>query len=382
MVIIGKFKGNTSSRQRILCLGTILLSACFSYPNVVFAEEKPIPAEYKELPTFNVMELGADPYGKKDSGPAFRKAAGSNRIIFVPPGKYRFSSTEKPPCCAYDPEAVLYSKMSNFLITGYGATLIADDSIALSGLLRVDQSKNFAIRGLSFRGSRKGLAPEKENGALGLTSVANFNVSDIQIGHGFEGNGDGIGGDWWVNGTIDNVSMDGVGHCHDVAYLQHVVFRHLRCRGQGPDGGSGMTGISFIEDPPNQKQNHTGVRIDSTNDVSIVDSKITNFDTAALVSTGHHYSFSNNTWYDNRGSSRVLGIGILIKTNPKYQGPPPHDIRIYDEFDRNTVAIKVDGQGGNSKRLIENVDIKAVFSENKKDVSLSGTFMRNVVNSD
>src|SRR6266436_7073662 len=39
---------------------------------------------------FNVVTLGADPTGVEDSAPAFRSAAGSNRIILVPPGEYRF----------------------------------------------------------------------------------------------------------------------------------------------------------------------------------------------------------------------------------------------------------------------------------------------------
>lgn len=264
-----------------------------------------------------VRDEGADPTGNVDSAPAFRAAMGSDRIVLVPPGIYLMASTQIPPCCAFDNTAVLVQGISNFEISGYGATVVIAHSIAFSSAFHFDRDSNFRVRGLTVRGNREELSASQENAAFALSSDVNFALQDLHITGNFGGNGTGIAGDWLVNGLVSDIALDAVGQCFDAAFLKNVRLQNLRARGADTTGafGSGHVGskcISVINDIPNSGTNHTNVAFQSTDQVSIRGVKATNFGTGAYLASGTHYLFNGNHWYNNPGAPGSHGIGLLV----------------------------------------------------------------------
>lgn len=213
----------------------------------------------------NVLDYGADPTGTNDSAPAFRAVMGSNRKVFVPPGTYLFKTTQSPPCCAFDNPAVLVQSYTNFEISGYGATIVVDPTIALSSALHFDSDSNFSVGGLTIQGTRSGLSSGQENVGLTVSSSVNFSVNDIHMTGNFGGGGAGLAGDWMVDGTFNNIRMDSVGQCFDFAYLLHVNIVQVVAYGADStqSGAEGIKCMSFIQDPLNAATNNTGVTFPS-----------------------------------------------------------------------------------------------------------------------
>lgn len=295
--------------------------------------------------TTNVIDLGADPSGVRDSAPAFRSAVGSSRHIVVPPGTYRFSSTVAAPCCAFDPPAVLVQGKSNFEIDGYGATIVIDPVIALSTAFHFDKDTGFVVRGLTIAGTRSGLTAGQENTAFGLSSDVDFTIADIRAPSGFGGNGAVIAGDWLVNGTFSGIRMDGVGHCFDIAYLRGVRVSDITATGADTNGASGsgqvgQTCFSVIEDPPNVSQNNTGVSFTATSNVTVTGVDASNFQTGAYITTGTGYTLVGNRWHDNPGVSSTPGLGMWIRNDSSVSsGAPPSNIAVADVFSSNGAAV-------------------------------------------
>jgi hypothetical protein len=296
-------------------------------------------------------EYGADPTGVRDSAPAFRAAlTHSNTKIVIPAGTYRFQSTVKAPCCkAVNPTAVPVFNLTNFEIDGYGATIVVDPAISLSSAFFVFNCTDFIIHGLTIQGADH--AKEVENTGFALQSDINFTLSDLHIAGNFGGIGAGVAGDWLVNGAFDNIRMDAVGQCVDLAFLMNVTIQGIRARGAGPDGrsdGRGKVGskcISVINDGPNADANATGVDFDETYGVTIKNVSATNFNVGAFLTTGQHYRLSGNHWYGNPGIAEkgVAGVGVLIRYNNgglfSSVGHPPGDIVISgDTFVDNGLA--------------------------------------------
>ena len=325
-----------------------------------------VPSQY--LPAQPVTVLtGADPTGVLDSAPIIRAAMASNRSLVIPPGTYRLASTVSPPCCAYDPAAVYVHGLSNFSITAYGATFVVDPSIALSSAWHFDSDKNFAVGGLYVQGSRSGLTASQENVAFSFTSDLNFHASDLHAAPGFGGNGAALAGDWLVNGLFQNITMDGVGHCEDLAFLRGVTFLTQRAIGADTNGneGTGQVGqtcFSVINDVPNAATNNTGVAFSETDGVNVLDTNEANFTTGFAVSSGLHYHFAGNDWHDNPGLSPSPGLGgYIFYTNGGVAtsvGVPPGGISISDTFANNGKAVS--GYGvGMSAGAIANSDVIA-----------------------
>lgn len=293
----------------------------------------------------DVLNYGADPAGAHDSAPAFRAALGANRRIVVPSGTYLFSSTQKPPCCAFANPAVLVQSLSNFEIEGHGATIKIDPSIALSSAFQFDKDSRFMVSGLTIRGNRTGLTSNQENVGLTFSSDVDFEVKDIHYSGNFGGNGAAVAGDWLVNGTFQSQQMDAVAHCYDLAYLYHVDLLSTHAKGADTNGNSGagqpgQTCFSVIVDTPNAAQNNTGISFTDTDDVRVLGIEERNFATGALVETGTHYVFRGNYWHDNPKDVSSPGVGILIRYNRSTSvGAPPSDITIADRFANNGSAV-------------------------------------------
>lgn len=296
------------------------------------------------LQPVNVVALGADPTGVLDSAPVFRSAIASNTRIFVPPGTYRFSSTVAAPCCAFDAPAVLVQSKSNFEIDGYAATIVIDPSIALSSAFHFDKDSHFLMRGLTIQGNRTGLTSGQENAGVALSSDVDFQMQDLRF-TGFGGNGTATAGDWLVDGTFDQLQMDGVGHCFDIAYLLHTQILSVNATGADTNGNEGagevgQTCFSVIVDTPNAGQNNTGYPYTETDDVVVHGLQESNFTTGGLIDTGTHYLLTGNSWHDNPGlAPSTPGIGLYIDYSyPSSVGVPPSGITISDRFYNNGAA--------------------------------------------
>ena len=365
----------------LTCSGaSVARSAGEPYRSVEPTSGAPSQADVRDV--INVVDKGADPTGRMDSAPAFRAALGSDRIIRVPPGTYLFNSTEPAPCCAHNPTAVLVRGLENFAIDGYGAKIVLGDPIAASTALHFHQDTNFVVRGLDIHGTRAGVNPEFENVGIALSSVVRFRIEDITISGNFGDNGAGIAGDWMVDGFFNNIAMEAVGQCADVAFLQNVTFARLRANGAGHDGpslanSSGRKCFSIINDTPNKATNRTGVAFAETNAVRITDSSVTNFATGAYVASGSDIVFMRNRWYRNDGLARSPGIGILITFagSGKFSsaGVPPRNIVIIGDVfvengsNRPGYAIRINSKPIRNDDTIGTVTIEnCVFKDNTR----------------
>lgn len=239
---------------------------------------------------------------------------------------------------------------NNFEIEGYGATIKIANSIASptpTSAFHFDQDTNFSIKGLTIEGNRTGLNATQENTAFGLSSVQNFVIKDIHYTGNYGGAGAAIAGDWWINGTIENQTLDAGGQCLDVAYIQNVRFNGFKATGADNNGNTsptshGLKCFSVILDPPNASNNKTGVStLTETNGVTVTGFDVSNFDTGAYITTGKNYNFSGNVWHDNQGSGTTSkGLGMYILNNSAVsQGSPPSYITISDAFQNNGATV-------------------------------------------
>ncbi|HIE4193309.1 MULTISPECIES: beta strand repeat-containing protein [Burkholderia] len=330
--------------------------------------------------TVSVLDFGADPTGVVDSAPAFRSAIASNRRVLVPPGTYLFSSTQTAPCCAFDPPAVLVQSQSNFEIDGYGATITIANSIAGPtpvSAFHFDKDSNFVVSGLTIQGNRAGLNASQENVGITISSGVNFAIRSIHYTGDYSGAGTAIAGDWWVNGVIENQTLDAGGQCMDVAYLQNVRINGFHAVGSGngttiSSSSPGIKCFSVIVDPPNASNNNTGVAFTATNGVTLTGFDASNFNTGAYVTTGSNYSFSGNRWHDNPGSGTTPGYGMyIVNNNAVSAGAPPMFVNVADTFENNgaTVAgagVMLDTSGANAGDVTTGINIsRSVFHGNK-----------------
>jgi hypothetical protein len=332
----------------LLCVAAAASGAQPGTTKADIAKTTSVDGVERKLIDVTAADYGADPTGVRDSAPAFRAAMmHPDAKIVVPAGTYKFASTVKAPCCkAVNPTAVPVANLANFEIDGYGATIVIDPSISLSSAFFFFNSKDFAVRGLTVQGANH--AEKAENSGFALQSDVNFRLSDLHITGNFGGQGTGIAGDWLVNGKFENIRMDAVGQCLDLAFLKDVTIQGIRARGAAWDGrsvGPGKVGskcVSVISDGPNADANATGVKFDETYGVTINNVSATNFNVGAFLTTGKRYRLTGNHWYGNPGIAEkgVAGVGVMIRYNDSglfsSVGHPPGDIVISrDTFSDN-----------------------------------------------
>lgn len=343
---------------------------------------------YGQTPgTYSVLDFGADPTGVADSAPAFTHAIASNRKIIVPPGTYLFKSTVQPPSCgarlvcAVDRPAVLVQNARNFSISGYGATINVDPSIAFSTAFLFLKAENFQIEGLTINGSRAGLVTKQVNVGISLFSAVDWTVRDINFASGFGDNGAALSGSWLVNGRVLNNRMLGVGQCADFAFAMDLEIRGNFALGGGPSGVAGQKCLSFFFDGPNAATNNTGYAITQPDGVRIESNYVKNFANGLVIATGSHYKISGNVWDSNPGvAPNALGTGILIYyvNGGRFSsiGFPPSNIVIDgDSFLNNGTTVNgagllIDTNNITNSDLIQNVTIANSLFENNRTIGI------------
>jgi hypothetical protein len=272
------------------------------------------------LGVFDVTVIGADPTGVLDSAPAFNAAMGSNRIVYIPPGTYRFASTQPPPAPYTHPHpcCVLIDSYYNFVVTGYAATIVVDDGVALSEAFLIARCHDFIFEGLTIQGTRKSLTIVAQiNVGLMGHSWERFLIQDLHFTGNFGHSGAGIDGDWIVNGTYRNIVMDAVGFGFDMAYLYNVIFENIRVRGSDAHFDAtipslpGGLGLSIIVDPPNATYNFTSVPFTETEFVTVRNCDFVNMTAGFKTTTGKHITLMGNRWHDFPGHLATSASGTV-----------------------------------------------------------------------
>lgn len=336
--------------------------------------------------TVTVIEFGADPTGVTDSAPAFTNAIKSDRKIIVPPGTYLFKSSatswtcsSPAQICASAPAAVYTSEQENFLITGYGATINVDKSIAPSSAFIFYKSNKFHIEGLTINGNRHRLPATYENVGISLFSDVDWTVKDVNFASGFGDAGAALAGDWLLNGHIIGNTMNGTGQCADFAFSENLEIVNNVSIGAGTGMIAGQKCWSFFHDSPNSATNNTGYSIQNSNSIKLSDNYVKNYSSGAVIASGTNFSFTGNIWDRNPGiEPAISGAGILIYYNPTGRfasiGTPPTDIVIDgDLFINNGQAVAGAGvfiscSGITNTDKIKNISIiNSTFRNNFKN---------------
>lgn len=263
----------------------------------------------------------------RDAAPAFRRALGSNRTIYVPPGEYVLGSVVPAPCCAFNGPMILGTNLENVHVEAHGATLSVAETQGYSTILHFDRSRKISLAGGTFVGSRVGMKPDAENVALTFSSVVNLDVREVDIRGNFGGNGAGVAGDWIVNAHFEDIRMERVGMCFDIAFVQDVTVNRLTATGadhegkSGP-GQSGMKCISNIYDTPNLQSNGTGVAFGTTERLTVANSTIRNFRFGTWITTGNDFLFVGNRFEVATSAATDISAAhyIIAANTPAVQG--------------------------------------------------------------
>jgi hypothetical protein len=271
----------------------------------------------------SVLEKGVVCDGVTDDAPALRSLfkSVSNSTIVFPSGKNcLLGTTVAPGYPASDNAAVLISRQANFHIIATGTTFTTSNAIPLSQAILIDRGTHWTWDGGVFVGSRVGLAPLQENVGIGLFNNVDFRVSGVEFKWGYGGAGAPFCGDWNVDGTINDIVMNGVGIGFDTAFSKNLIINNIHATGADTNGasGTGQVGTKFfsnIYDTPSASVNYTGYMFTDTDGVTLKNSDFSNFETGVALASGAHFRFIHNNSHDNPGQNSAKGIGYYIYYN-------------------------------------------------------------------
>lgn len=323
-------------------------------PNVALVDSKRNPTVpwydfFRSIPStsnksiYNVIDYGADPTGVKDSSPAFRAVVGSNRIIFVPPGTYTFSSDNTggqtfPPNPAAN-VLVDIDSHNNWAIFGYGATInIASAAVTGGGtVFFISRCNNWQVYGLTINQA----APVTGfNGGFGIASCTNFHISHITFGPNLEHQA--FYGNFMVDGLIDNIWMEH-GQGGDFNRIKNCKFDNWRADGKNTTPSGLFFGVA--PDPfTSSTVNQTGVTITQTDGVQITRMDVTGYGAGAWLREGRNYQFSGNHWHDMTTGSVAIHVSYQEPIQPFFppdptvyssSGVPVHNVSVIGDSFRN-----------------------------------------------
>jgi hypothetical protein len=289
-----------------------------------------------------------------DAVAAINSAIAAGQKIIVPPGTYQLKSFSIPfasrPYPALNPPLIYILNRDNIEIKAYGATFVVDDAVAYSSAIHVDRCSDFTFKGGVIQGSRFGMTDGQENGGLTLTNIVRANFRDITFSTGWEGLGAPFVGNWIVDTTFDNITMQTCGIGFDIAHLKNVRLNAISAYGLGHSGtGPGEKFFSCIVDPPNAGTNYTGLDLAMSRNISITNCFATNLKTGAAIATGAGYTLSGNTWTKMLPPTGGYGIGVFIYYQTgtfTSEGYPANDISIVgDRFIENGDPATGNGAG-------------------------------------
>jgi hypothetical protein len=185
-----------------------------------------------------------------DAAPAFRRALGNNRVVFVPLGRYVFRSTEATSNPLFANGAGVIVNSSNFKLSGYGATIENTKQPIGYSLFIFTGCKNFLVEGLQLNGTQEGDVTSIINyNGFSLFGVNGFSFSNIHFTGIWSAFNAAFDGDWIVNGTFEKIQMDNLGMGFDLAYVEHCKFDNILGYGRGQGAQClGNIGFSIIHD--------------------------------------------------------------------------------------------------------------------------------------
>jgi len=330
---------------------------------------------------FDVLKLGADPTGVKDSAPAFRLAIGSNREIVVPSGTYRFASDQAVPSPyrALGRPGVLLEGLTNFHIRLTGATITLDPALAAKGdsIYMIDRSDHFSVDGGIYRAT---VPPSVEVVAYALTNDQHFKFDDLTLKGVWGGIGAPFNGNWLVDGVFTNLKLYGVGQCVDFGQAHDITLTHVVAYGAGNSlTGPGQKCFSFFNDAYFSKFNFTGQHWPNVIDgVKVLDSYISRFEVGFVPSVGSNYVFSHNRLDENLGNPKAGRSGFPVLINYVASGHyssvgfPVHNVTISNNVFTNNGNHSTHG----AAILIANGTIKNDFDV-ISDINITGNTFDN-----
>jgi hypothetical protein len=295
-----------------------------------------------------------------DTVPAIQASLGSNRTIYFPSGvtyqffTYTTNAASEGTSLNIVSANIYFKNLSNFQVQAYGATFEEQaTSLPVGGcacMIFMDGNNNFQWFGGTVFGN-KSTIPTTGGGQAYATLGAfvnhngqNFLYKDIHLTGNFGMNplfncgpsepqicGTGWAGDFEVNGRYENITMDAAGIGFDLAFVHHIVFDNMAITGANAAGNSGSgqyghSAISTIWDTNSQQQfgagtnpcapglcNTTGFPFTTSDDITIVNSRLQNMLYTLQPQDGTNWNIANN--YILGGNATPPGYGVYMASN-------------------------------------------------------------------
>lgn len=266
----------------------------------------------------SVKQFGAKGDGVHDDAPPIQACVTAVTDTWIPAGNYLMNSTNAAPIPVTDPINILIQSKNNFSIRcSSNAQFLLSATANLSCVWGFWKCNNFVFDGANLVGNRTGLVLGQESVGINLMSVTNFQIRNVRLSGSWIDSGTAFGGDWMVNGLIENVQADSIGQGFDIAFMQNVTFRNINMFGQSAGGTCGQIGFNTSYDVPLATYNSTGISFlgNNTNHIYFENCKFANFNAGAFITTGSYFYFDEHCNFNNcagTSSGSIQGWGMII----------------------------------------------------------------------
>ncbi|SAK19276.1 parallel beta-helix repeat-containing protein [Burkholderia multivorans] len=273
----------------------------------------------------SVKQFGAKGDGVNDDAPPIQACITACTDTWIPDGTYLFNSTNVAPIPVTNPINVLIQSKNNFSIKcSAGAKFTCSNTANYSCMFGFWKCQNFVFDGPTLLGNRTGLSSDQESVGINLMSVVQFEIKNVYLKGNWGDSGTAFGGDWWVNGLIQNVQMDQIGQGFDVAFMQNVIFDNVNIFGYSiVTGGAGNIGFNTSYDVPLANYNFTGISFlgGNTNHLYFRNFRVQNMNAGALIATGSYLFFDEQcNFNNNQGTTTgsISGWGVILTYSTSY----------------------------------------------------------------
>jgi hypothetical protein len=269
----------------------------------------------------SVKQFGAKGDGVNDDAPPIQACVTAVADTWIPDGTYLMASRNPAPIPVTDDINILIQSKNNFSIRcskNAIFTLSTTNNANLSCVWGFWKCQNFSFDGANLFGNRTGIPATSETVGINLMSVVNFQITNVHMMGNWGDSGTAFGGDWWVNGLIQNVQMDQIGQGFDVAFLQNVVLDNINIVGYSiVTTGAGNIGFNTSYDVPLSTYNFTGISFlgNNSNHVYFKNFRCSNMNAGALITTGQYFFFDSNCNFNNNPgttSGSIQGWGVIL----------------------------------------------------------------------
>lgn len=319
----------------------------------------------------SVKQFGAKGDGINDDAPPIQACVTAVVDTWIPDGTYLMNSMNAAPIPVTNPINILIQSKNNFSIRcSANATFTLSNTANLSCVWGFWKCNNFTFDGANLFGNRTGLVLGQESVGIALMSVTNFKITNVYLKGPWIDSGTAFGGDWWVNGLIQNVQADTIGQGFDIAFLQNVVFDNINMFGQSAGGTCGQIGFNTSYDVPLSTYNFTGYTLlgNNTNHVYFKNCRFANFNAGAFITTGSYLFFDSACNFNNNAGTStgsIQGWGVILNWINAYPAqsagfPVQHVYFQGTTFENNGLLVNgggvlINGSGITNSDLINDI---------------------------